>query len=390
MQNKYVGRLVLAVIFSLAFIRPVLAEENCAVAGDQFLCYQNQIDRLQSAKVTLSGQIKLIDSQISLTNLKVAQTQNNIKTLEKEIADLTVKIKELDNSLNQLSAIYIQQVSQNYKLSKKYNQFSIFLNTSFNHVLEQYKYLSDVQKDSQNTLLNLETIRTQDDQQKTEKTAKQQELKDLQAKLAVQQNTLKSQNAAKKNVLALTQKQLDAAIAQLNELKRFSSSNGQMCLDSSPGGGEGGWFYSQRDPKWCNQYIGYSKDTIGEVGCFISSVAMIWKKYGYEMTPSIYASRPDHFAGTTAWMLAPEVPPGFSSQSFSGYNRGILDGALAAGHPVIVQLYMRGTSAGMHFVVIKSGANGNYKMNDPWFGADLNFSDRYSTASIMSLRLISK
>ena len=382
--------LILFVISFLNYKTVRGVEQDCSQATDPFECYRLSIDKLQSTKKTLSNQIQLIDSQISLTNLKINQTQSSIKTLEKDIADLTVKIGQLNNSLNQLSSVYIQQVAQNYKLSKRYSQFSIFLSTNFNHILEQYKYLSDVQKNSQNTLVSLETVRAQDDQQKKEKTSKQQELKDLQAKLATQQNSLKSQNTAKKNTLALTQKQLDDALAQLSELKKFSSINGAMCLSASPGGGEGGWFYSQRDPRWCNQFIGYSKDTIGEVGCFISSVAMIWKKYGYEMSPSVYASRPDHFAGATAWMLTPELPSGFSLKSVGGYNKSFLDNALAEGKPVIAQLYMKSISAGMHFVVIKSGSNGSYKINDPWFGADINFSDHYSTSSIMSLRLISR
>ncbi len=381
----------LALLLALVLIFPKgIYGQDCSQSSDPVQCFQDSIDKLQSTKTTLSNQIQLINSQISLTSLKITQTQASIKSTQKEIADLTIKIGQLDLSLNQLSNLYIQQVAQNYKLSKRYNPFSIFLTTNFNHVLEQYKYISEVQKDSQNTLVNLETVRAQDDQQKTEKTTKQQQLTDLQSKLAVQQNTLSSQNIVKKNTLALTQKQLDDAIAQLNELRNFSNSNGPMCLTNSPGGGDGGWFYSQRDPKWCNQYIGYSKDTIGEVGCFIASVAMIWKKYGFDMSPSMYAARPDHFAGSTAWMLAPEVPPGFGSQVASGYNKSFLDNALSNGHPIIVQLYMRGSSSGMHFIVIKSGSNGNYKMNDPWFGADLNFSDHYSLGSIMSLRLISK
>jgi len=116
---------------------------------------------------------------------------------------------------------------------------------------------------------------------------------------------------------------------------------------------------------------------------------MIWKKYGFDMTPSKYASSPDHFVGATAWMTAPEVPSGYSSQQYSGYNKGILDGSLAAGHPVIVQIAMRSIS-GMHFIVLKSGSNGSYKMNDPWYGADLSFSDYYTTSSILSLRIITK
>ncbi|MFA6007156.1 MAG: hypothetical protein WC784_00735 [Candidatus Shapirobacteria bacterium] len=45
---------------------------------------------------------------------------------------------------------------------------------------------------------------------------------------------------------------------------------------------------------------------------------------------------------------------------------------------------------GMHFVVIINGSNGNYKIHDPWFGADQDLNSRYSTGSIMSLRLITK
>ena len=389
MSKKKLISFGLYLLITLCLPKYIYAQD-CSQVSDPVQCFQDSIDKLQSTKTTLSNQIQLINSQISLTSLKITQTQANIKTTQKDISDLTIKIGQLDLSLNQLSNLYIQQVAQNYKLSKRYSPFSIFLTTNFNHVLEQYKYISDVQKDSQNTLVNLETVRTQDDQQKTEKTAKQQELTDLQTKLAAQQNSLNSQNITKKNILALTQKQLDDAIAQLNELRNFSNNNGPMCLSASPGGGDGGWYYSQRDPKWCNQYIGYSKDTIGEVGCYIASVAMIWKKYGYDMNPSMYAASPDHFAGTTAWMLSPDVPTGFSSQAVSGYNKNFLDSALTGGHPVIVQLYMKGSSSGMHFIVIKSGGNGSYKMNDPWFGADLNFSDHYSLSSIMSLRLISK
>jgi peptidoglycan hydrolase CwlO-like protein len=362
---------------------------DCSLKTDPETCLQNLTVKYSANITSIKSQIKLIDSEISLTSLKITQTQSSIKTLKSEINDLTITIDQLDGTLNHLSAIYIQQVAQNYKLSQRYPSWSIFVNFNFNHILEEYKYLAMTQENNQNTLITMETTRTDILKQKATKTQKQQEMQSLQSKLAVQQNDLAKQKTVKNKLLATTQNQLDSAIAQLNQLRNFSKGKGDTCLPSSPGGGDGGWFYSQRDPRWCKQFMGYSTDTIGEVGCYISSISMIWKKYGYDMTPSKYAASPDHFVGATAWGTSPEVPPGFSSQQYSGYNRGILDGALAAGHPVIVQISMKNI-AGMHFVVLKSGANGSYKMNDPWFGSDLNFTDYYSTSSILSLRLITK
>lgn len=381
------------ILFTIYFFHPflVLGDDisDCLQNSNPQNCLQNLTQKYSANITSIKAQIKLIDSQIALTTLKISQTQTSIKILKSEIADLSIKIGQLDTTLNQLSAVYIQQVSQNYKLSHRYPSWSVLFNFNFNHILEEYKYLATTQQNNQNTLISMETIRTQTDLQKKDKTQKQQELQTLQTKLAAQQNDLAKQKSVKNSLLATTQSQLDNAIAQLAQLRNFSKNKGATCLPSSPGGGEGGWFYSQRDPLWCNQFMGYSPDTIGEVGCYISSIAMVWKKYGFDMTPSKYASNPSHFVGATAWGTSPETPPGFSSQQYSGYNRGILDGALAAGHPVIVQISMKSIS-GMHFIVLKSGANGSYKINDPWYGSDLNFTDYYSTSSIMSLRLITK
>jgi len=381
------------ILIAVYFLHPLTINgddiTDCNQNPDPMICLQDLTQKYSANITSIKNQLRLINSEIALTTLEITQTQSSIKTLKSDIDNLTVQIGQLDNTLNQLSAIYLEQVAQNYKLSQRYPSWSIFFSLNFNHILEEYKYLATTQENNQNTFISMETTRTQADIQKTTKIQKQQQLQTLQSKLAIQRNDLAKQQLVKNNLLATTQSQLDAAVAQLEELRNFSKNKGDTCLSSSPSGGDGGWYYSQRDPRWCKQFIGYSTDTIGQVGCYISSIAMIWKKYGYDMDPSKYAANPNNFVAATAWGTSPEVPPGFSTQQYSGYNRGILDGALAAGHPVIVQISMRSIS-GMHFVVLKSGANGSYKMNDPWFGADLNFTDYYSTSSIMSLRLITK
>src|SRR6185369_72093 len=59
-----------------------------------------------------------------------------------------------------------------------------------------------------------------------------------------------------------------------------------------------------------------------------------------------------------------------------GVSTANIDNELSSGRPVIVGLY----SGPAHFIVLKSGSNGNYVMNDPFVdqGHDIAFTSRYS------------
>jgi len=350
---------------------------------------EKKLIELGKAKNTLANQIKLLDSQYQLTLLKITQTENSIKTLEKEIANLDVEISKLEVQINQLSVAYIHQTVQNYKLQKRIPAFAFLFSSNLNTFLEQQRYMTSVQKNSQTNLLDMETVRTNYDIQKTAKEKKQVELEELKKTLASQKISLNGQKIAKSQLLKTTEEEYEKVIQQLAALRSFSTSvGGNICLDSVPGVGSDGNFYSQRDPRWCKKYIGISKDTVGEVGCYISSLSMVYKKIGSGTTPLTYASDPSNFWGNTAYMVTPNPPSGYIYKQTS-YSTNTIDNELRNGRYVIAQMKMANV-AGMHFIVIISGSNGNYKIHDPWFGADQNFSDRYSPNLVMSLRLITK
>jgi peptidoglycan hydrolase CwlO-like protein len=358
--------------------------------------YTQKLTELGAAKNTLSNQIKIIDSKVQLTLLKINQTENSIKNLKSEIEGLSLEIGKLDIQLNDLSTIYIHQIIQNYKLQKRIPAFAFVFTSKLNNFLKQYKYLTSFQRNNQENLLKMETVRTNYDLQKTAKEEKQLELEELQKTLASQRASLNSQKASKNKLLSETknnektyQQLLNQAQRQLAALKSFSSSaGGSACLSSSQGGGSDGNFYSQRDSRWCRQNIGYSSDTIGAVGCYISCISMVYKKIGNDISPSAYAANPSNFYLNTAWMSKPNPPAGYVYKETS-YNTDTIDNELNQGRYVIAQMSAN-NSAGMHFIVIKSGSNGNYQIHDPWYGSDLNFSDRYSPALVTSLRLITK
>ena len=395
MFKKILSILLLVIVCTSCITKNVGATEQEDL-NKQIDEYTQKLADLGKAKNSLVNQLKQIDYQSNLTQLKITQTERDVKTLESDIDKLTINIQNLDVDLNQLSSVFIYQIVQNYKLEKRIPKFIIFAKNNFNDFLNQYKYAATVQKDSQNTLLKMETTRTNFDIQKTEKENKQIELEELKKKLAAQKDSLAKQKESKNRLMDATkndekkyQQLLAEAQAQLNALKSFSSSAGSSCLSSSLGAGNDGNFYSQRDPRWCSQRMGRSSDTIGAVGCYISSISMVYKKIGYSMTPSIYALDPSNFVPPTAYAVNPVPPSGYIYKSIL-YSSSQIDNELKNGRYVIAQMRMPGTAVGMHFIVIISGSSGNYTIHDPWYGPDMKFSENYSISQIMSLRLITK
>ena len=190
-------------LFSLIFISPIKAQTPDELS-QQIEEYTKKLYELAKSKDTLNNQIKILDIQIAQTQLKIKQTTTTIGTLKKDIADLSVKIGDLDISLNELSAIYIHEINQNYKLQKRIPLYTFITSGSFNNYFENYKYLSIIQKNSQDNLIKMETARTNLDLQKQDKAQKQKELETMEKQLATQQKNLANQKSSKVGLLTIT------------------------------------------------------------------------------------------------------------------------------------------------------------------------------------------
>jgi len=189
----------------LTVAAPVISQDSAEIdLQNKIIEYGQKLIEISNQKDTLSNQIKYLDSQYELTRLKIKQTESSIVLLEQEVANLTVKIDNLDIYLNHLSSVYIAQVIQNYKLQKKAPPLAFFFLTNFNDGLQQYKYISTTQKNSQETLINMETVRTNYDLQKTDKEKKQLELENMQNRLDQEKKSLATQKEAKDSLLKIT------------------------------------------------------------------------------------------------------------------------------------------------------------------------------------------
>ena len=227
MFKKIIGIFLLS-CFALSFsFNYIFAEESAEVQQKkaEIAELENKIANLQSQKDTLTNQVNIIQSQVNLTQLKINQTEESITMLEVEIHRLSVAIGELDVSLNKLSSIFIEQINQNYKFQKQLPFLKLIANSNFNNYLQERKYILTIQKSSQDTLISLETARSNYDIQKQEKETKQAELEELQTKLASQREELSRQKKAKEDLLTVTknneanyQKLKQAALAELSAL----------------------------------------------------------------------------------------------------------------------------------------------------------------------------
>lgn len=221
MKKKIVSFfLILILLFTSVLSFTIFAEEEPtptptpaeASDNDQDLDdLQNEIEKYErilsetiERKNTLKAQIDYMDSQIQLTSLKINQTQNKIQLLEAQIDSLNEKIGLLNISLNEVSALFINRVVASYKSSRVKPIELIFSADSFSDFFRKVRYLHAAQMNDRETLLTMEEIRSDYDQQKQTKEEKQQELQALEQQLAEQKEQLDAQKKDKEYLLGVT------------------------------------------------------------------------------------------------------------------------------------------------------------------------------------------
>lgn len=319
--------------------------------------------------------------QLSVTSIQIEDTRQKITNTEKEIGVLGTRIEGLDQSLDYLSKLLIQRIIQGYK-KKPLSIFSLlFDNKNAYDFLNQIKYLKSVQDNTQKLLYTVQETKTNAEEQKKLREEKKTELDKLNNYLIQLEIDLQNQKEKlnkliedQKNQKTNADKILALAQAQLAGFKSFVTSAGAGIISANQfGSGSDGAYYSQRDERWGNQSIGDSSENILNVGCLLTSVAMVAKHYGDNVTPGNIASDTSRFYGRTAYMSLP-----WKSVAGRTYYGGVnIDQELQNGNYVIVGVGGC-SSGGSHFVVLTKKDGDDYIMNDPIYGPDLKFSSHYS------------
>ena len=138
----------------------------------------------------------------------------------------------------------------------------------------------------------------------------------------------------------------------------------------------GGPIFLQGDPRWGDEKLGPTEDSMRAVGCAIASAAMVLASYGIDTDPG----RLNRFLtlldggytpqGWVYWEKAAEIDSALTADLLPHYedkpSHFLIDWNLLHGNPVIVRLrYPNGVT---HFLVICGKRGFDYLVRDPGSG----------------------
>lgn len=353
--------------------------------------YQDQIKNLEAQSQSLQNEVDLFDAQIAQLGVQIAQTQTQIEETDLQIQQLLEKIsikqQEIDKEKLILKDLLRKMNDYDnetiFEILLQSNEISGFFNESdyTNTVGEKIKSLLDSLKNDKAEL----------DSEHEQAELKKKELQDLQTDLRMKQDALEANKASKEellnatkgneqkyqNLLSNVREQRNSILGDINklmvdrqkEIARIAAESGKPATAASTS-----WYFSQDDPRWRDDFIGVSNSTIGDYGCALTSVAMVFKYHGIDINPQILARQPifvrDLISWPTQWrFLDLDYNSTHESGGLSQADWNRIDREIAAGNPVIVFIRALGRNAG-HYVVIHSKDAHGYIVHDPvmWNG----------------------
>ena len=347
---------------------------------------ESKVAEAQAQGKTLSSQITVMDSQTRLTQLRINSTQAEITKLTKDIDVATDKIEHLEEALTNITKALLNRIVVTYQQGIVPPVHLLVAASDAKDLIRRANYIKLAQEHDKKLIYDTQQAKTDYQNQKDIFEQKKKKVESLKSQLVAYTNQLEQEKKSKQTLLAVTkndeakyQALLKDAQAQISGFKSFATSqsgSGVLPPQASPDG----WYYNQRDSRWGNNNIGVSSDKVWKVGCLVTATAMLRKQNGENVTPADIARESYYFAPPSAGMIIPWNGGRFTS--VWSKDLGAIDSKLSSGKPVIVGVEVTSNSVGTHFIVLKSGSNGDYLMNDPWHGPNLKFKDYYSTSKI--------
>lgn len=358
----------------------------------------SRLTTLAGQKQTLSSAIDYLNTQIKLTQAKVASTTTQLDKLNVEIADLSGKIESIDYSLDDLTKLFVSRVRETYMKPGRFDTAIIAQSSGFSDILRNIEYTKKIRDHDRSILISLEKSRLDATAQKDLKEVKQAEIQSLKRKLDADKSALSGQIAAKNKLLSETkndeakyQQLRSSAQAQLAAFNTFVSNQGGSSIISGSTKSDSGWgtYYNQRDSQWGSQLLPGSNYTMASSGCLVTSMAMVMSYYGKSVKPGDIAGQSELFSFGDFRQGSWNIGGSNTTRTRVGYSRTSLDNELSAnpGKPVIVGIIQYGSSRPEHFLVVKAKVGDDYLINDPFpeGGMSKTFTSHYPLSSIAAV-----
>jgi peptidoglycan hydrolase CwlO-like protein len=381
-----------------ATVTPTPTEQNNQAdeinkLNDKIHEIEGKIGDLKTQENSLSSQISVMDNQIQLTQYRINVVQDQINEATLDIDTATKRIKNLENSLQDVSEVLLNRIKATYQAGETDTMQILLASTNLQDFLSRESYLKLVQEHDKELLYNTQQAKIDYANQKSLLESKKKKIVALQSQLEEYTKELDNQKNSQKKLLTETQgdeenyqRLLAAAKAQLEGFSRFTANQGgSSLLGGQTTCDDWGCYYNQRDTQWGAASLNGTQYTIASDGCLVTSMAMVYTHYGHRsVTPLSINSRSDNFASYyPAYLKTNIIADGVASSRASAS----IDSELSSGRPVIVGISYDGGPSPDHFLVLISGSNGSYMMNDPYTpnGHNIPFTSKYSVGNIREI-----
>jgi peptidoglycan hydrolase CwlO-like protein len=374
-------------------LTPTPAPNNDAAIND----LQNKINAAKAKKQTYSSQIELIGNQIKLTEYRIEATQEQITSVTLDIDTTSKKIAGLQSTLDNSIRVLLNRIVATYEVGT-IQPFQILLTSNnASDFFSRLNYLKLAQAHDKQLIYDTQQAKVDYSNQKTIFEDKKKQLASLQQQLQVQTDQLNQEKQVQQQLLATTEAQIAQYQAQLSALQNFARSrvgSGGGIISHQDLSDDWGKYYNQRDANWGNSLIGLSNEQVWEVGCLMTSYAMVATHYGGSLTPADVAANTGNFSGGSAFFNAPGPSAnGHSADYVTNPSQQSLKDALNSGKSVIAGLSADGGPFPAHYsdhwVVLRSVDGDSFKINDPFYAGAMNVSlnDHYSGWTIIEARI---
>ena len=355
---------------------------------------QNKIKDLEGQTETLQSDIAIIENKIKLTEYQIESTKEQITSITMDIDTASKKIDTLQVSLDNSITVLLKRIVATYEVGTIQPLQILLTSGSASDFFTRLNYLRLAQAHDKKLIYDTQQAKVDYANQKNIFEDKKKQVLALQVQLQTESDQLDQENQAKQQLLQADESQIAQYKAQLAALSNFARSRvgpgGQSVphQDLSDGWGK---YYNQRDANWGNNFIGLSNEQIWDVGCLLTSYAMVTTHYGGSITPADVAANSGNFFGNTAYFLLPG--PSANGHSATDVKYPSLDDLrsdLNSGKSVIAGLSYDGGPISDHWVVLRSvNSDGSFNINDPLYeGAmNVNINDHYSGLKIVEARI---
>ena len=355
--------------------------------------YQQVINQKQGEIRSLNNEIAILNAQIGKLETEIQLKEDEIYQTELEILQLKYGMEKSDKKIEN----HKENLAEVIRAINQYDQtgdLEIVLGSEdFSDFFNQIAYMEKVQANIRETVEDLKHLKEQLAESKETEEGKKESLVSLKEDLLIKQNSLSSQKSSRRflldntkgeedeyqSMLANIESQKRELLGDINQLKQQKAAElaRLKALQQKPPKqywASTSWFYRQDDPRWENSTIGWSRSTLGDYGCAISSVAMVFTYHGLPINPPQLAKKPIFHNSLIVW------PRRWNNLQLATltFRQNIdwfkLDREIGAGYPVIVRIQAIGRSGGHYIVIHTKTDDGRYVVHDPLFGDNIYLS----------------